>query len=112
VTVRRPDLWWPNGAGDQPLYQARVTLATQDEQRLDQRTITFGIRRVELLPNEAGEPRFGRAADSGGGRAPGPEEGLGYTLVVNGMRLFARGWNWVPHDQLYGRPAPERYERL
>jgi beta-mannosidase len=57
--------------------------------------VPFGIRRVELLPNEGA-----------------PEEALAYTFVVNGVRLFAKGWNWVPLDHLYGRPMPERYERF
>jgi beta-mannosidase len=95
VTVRRPELWRPNGMGDQPLYEARVTLLDEEGEPLDRRVIPFGIRRVELLPNEGA-----------------PEDALPYTFAVNGERLFARGWNWVPADQLYGRPMPERYERL
>src|SRR5205807_496655 len=58
ITVRRPDLWWPNGMGDQPLYEARVTLATREGEPLDQKVIPFGIRQVELLPN-AGAPEAG-----------------------------------------------------
>ncbi len=95
VTVRRPDLWWPNGMGEQPLYEAIVTLGTPDGERFDRRVVRFGIRRVELLPN-----------------AGAPEEALAYTFAVNGQRLFARGWNWMPLDHLYGRLMPERYERL
>jgi beta-mannosidase len=95
ITVRRPDLWWPNGLGEPALYEARVTLATREGEPLDQKIIPFGIRHVELLPNEGA-----------------PEEALAYTFAVNGERLFARGWNWVPPDQLYGRLMPERYERL
>jgi beta-mannosidase len=33
-------------------------------------------------------------------------------LVVNGERIFMRGWNWVPIDVLYGVPRPEKLERL
>jgi beta-mannosidase len=95
ITIRRPDLWWPNGMGDQPLYEARISLTSRDGELLDQRTLAFGIRRVELLPNEGA-----------------PEEALAYTFAVNGKRLFARGWNWVPLDHLYGRPMPERYEHF
>jgi beta-mannosidase len=95
VTVRRPDLWWPNGTGDQPLYEARVTLATREGEVLDQRVVSFGIRRVELLPNEGA-----------------PEEALAYTFAVNGERIFAKGWNWVPLDHLCGRLMPDRYERF
>jgi beta-mannosidase len=95
ITARRPDLWWPNGAGEPALYEARITLSSRDGELLDQRAISFGIRRVELLANDGA-----------------PEEALAYTFAVNGQRLFAHGWNWVPQDQLYGRLAPERYERL
>jgi beta-mannosidase len=54
-----------------------------------------GFRTVELVAND------GAAA-----------EALPYTLVVNGERIFMRGWNWVPIDVNYGVPRPEKLERL
>ena len=36
----------------------------------------------------------------------------GYTFVVNGRKVYAKGWNWVPIDVLYGVPRPEKRARL
>jgi beta-mannosidase len=54
-----------------------------------------GFRTIELAPNEG---------------APG--DALPYTLVVNGERIYMRGWNWVPIDVLYGVPRPEKLAHL
>jgi Glycosyl hydrolases family 2, TIM barrel domain len=35
-----------------------------------------------------------------------------YTFVANGRRVYAKGWNWVPIDVLYGVPRPEKLARL
>ncbi len=88
-------LWWPNGAGRQPLYQARLTLQDRGGRLLDQRIVPFGVRSLELQANEGAPPNC-----------------LPYTLVVNGRRLFITGWNWAPPDLLYGAVGPERYEQL
>jgi beta-mannosidase len=101
LTLRGARLWWPNGMGEQPLYEARVSLLSRDGALLDGRGIPFGIRQVAALPNE------------GAPEADGPLPGaLPYTLTVNGERVWARGWNWVPLDHLYGRETPERTERF
>ncbi|MFV2119040.1 glycoside hydrolase family 2 protein [Streptomyces sp. Act-28] len=82
-------LWWPRGHGDQPLYDLEVALA-DDDGPLDVWHRRIGFRTVEL----------DRSAD---------EHGTGFTLVVNGVRVFARGVNWIPDDVLPSRVTPERY---
>jgi beta-mannosidase len=81
LEVESPELWWPNGSGEQRLYRAGEW--------------EVGFRTIELLPNE-----------------DAPEGALPYTLVVNGGRVFMRGWNWTPIDVLYGVPRPEKLEHL
>ncbi|GJF34734.1 beta-mannosidase [Kitasatospora sp. NE20-6] len=86
--------WWPRGYGDQPLYDLRLTLAAEDGTALDTWQRRIGFRTVEL----------DTSAD---------EHGTGFTLVVNGTRIFARGVNWIPDDTLITRVTPDRYrERL
>jgi beta-mannosidase len=81
LEIEQPELWWPNGSGEQTLYD------------VDGRQV--GFRTIELVPNEGA-----------------PADALPYTLVVNGERIFMRGWNWVPIDVNYGVPRPEKLERL
>jgi beta-mannosidase len=90
-----PDLWWPNGYGDQPLYEAEITVRTGDGETSDRRVVTFGVRSAGLVPNAGGSP-----------------DALPYTLVVNGRRIFIKGWNWTPLDAFYGVERPEKLERL
>lgn len=102
LTLEVPDacLWWPRGYGEQPLYDLELTLvegeAAPDADRapegrpLDSWRRRIGFRSVEL----------DRSAD---------EHGTGFTLVVNGERVFARGVNWIPDDVFPSRVTPERY---
>jgi beta-mannosidase len=99
--VPQPLRWWPNGHGDQPLYQCRVSALPGEGPPLDSRTVRFGIRTVavEQLPDAARRDGFD---------APGST----WTLIVNGRRIFCKGANWVPPDPWPARIAPSRYERL
>jgi beta-mannosidase len=93
ITVPDVDVWWPRGYGDQPRYQCRVVLSSNGSV-LDEWTRRVGFRRVEL----------DTSAD---------EHGTGFTFVVNGRRVFARGVNWIPDDIFPSRITPARYrERL
>ncbi|MFI9155265.1 glycoside hydrolase family 2 protein [Streptomyces sp. NPDC053367] len=89
LEVPEPRLWWPRGYGEQPLYDLEITLY-DDEDPLDTWHRRVGFRTVEL----------DRSAD---------EHGTGFTLAVNGVRIFARGVNWIPDDAFPSRVTPERY---
>ncbi len=87
------ELWWPRGYGEQPLYEVELTL-THGGVPLDAWRRRIGFRTVEL----------DRSTDA---------YGTGFTFVVNGTRLFARGVNWIPDDVFPSRITRERYrERL
>ena len=85
LQVDGPRLWWPNGSGEQALYDVSVA----------GREFQVGFRTLELVANDGA-----------------PADALPYTLVVNGERIFMRGWNWVPLDALYGVPRPEKLTHL
>ncbi|SEG70033.1 beta-mannosidase [Actinacidiphila yanglinensis] len=91
VSCEVPDarLWWPRGYGEQPLYACEVSLLDGDEQ-LDGWERRIGFRSVELdtSPDEGGS---------------------GFTLVVNGVRIFARGVNWIPEDVFPSRIGADTY---
>ncbi|MGW7053647.1 glycoside hydrolase family 2 protein [Streptomyces sp. NPDC054887] len=93
LEIADPLLWWPRGHGEQPLYELDVTLLDEGD-ALDTWRRRIGFRTVEI----------DRSAD---------EHGTGFTFVVNGVRIFARGVNWIPDDVLPSRVTPQRYrERL
>ncbi|MFF8997252.1 glycoside hydrolase family 2 protein [Streptomyces achromogenes] len=89
LEVQDPRLWWPRGYGEQALYDLDVTLS-DDSGPLDTWHRRIGFRTIEL----------DRSADA---------HGTGFTLVVNGVRVFARGVNWIPDDAFPSRITPERY---
>ncbi len=92
VTVARPQLWWPNGMGAQPLYHLRVRIL-DGELTLDERQVQIGLRTVELRrqPDEWGES---------------------FLFVINNQPVFARGANWIPADSFPARISAQQYEGL
>ncbi len=95
LDVAEPQLWYPNGIGEQTLYTVQVEVLSPAQEISDSRNIRFGIRTIRAVPN-----------------AGAPADALPYTLEINGRMMFVKGWNWAPVDNLYGRLQPERYERL
>jgi beta-mannosidase len=101
VVIEQPHLWWPNGQGEQALYEAEVIvwpsgdISDELSAALDRRQTRFGIRKIELMQNENADP----------GARP-------YTLVVNGRSVYIKGWNWVPIDVLYGVERPDKLDHL
>ncbi|MFD7990272.1 glycoside hydrolase family 2 protein [Streptomyces mexicanus] len=83
-------LWWPRGHGAQPLYGLTLTLLDETGEPLDSWERRIGFRTVTV------------------DRSP-DEHGTGFTFVVNGTRIFARGVNWIPDDAFPSRITPERY---
>ena len=55
IGVDDPQLWWPNGYGEQNLYQLQVALETETS-TLDSRSYQLGLRTIELKqePDEWG----------------------------------------------------------
>ncbi len=96
--LKHPHLWWPNGFGEQPLYQAELRVSVLEnghEIASDRHETTFGVRSIRLDRNDASLA-----------------SALPYTLIVNNRRIFLKGWNWVPMDVLYGVERPRKLERL
>jgi beta-mannosidase len=92
VEIPDPQLWWPNGYGAQPLYEVEVTLK-EGKNVLDHRTYKLGLRTVELHQET---DQWGRE----------------FTFYVNGVRLFAKGADWIPADSLPTRITESYLEGL
>ncbi|MBI2929018.1 MAG: hypothetical protein HYY24_25420 [Verrucomicrobia bacterium] len=117
MEVAHPRLWWPNGYGEQHLYEIEVTVRAAGEAKvLDRARATFGIRDLKVLANppapentEYGDHSEDRLVIK---KMPQPPPELKYLIRINGRKIFARGGNWLPCDLLYGRPRRAFYERL
>ena len=85
-TVRNPRLWWPNGIGEQALYDMRIAFET-DGKTSDRQRLRYGIREISSEKDPAT-----------GGRK----------FYVNGQPVYITGGNYIASDWLL-RLSPERY---
>ena len=96
VPISRPELWWPNGYGAQPLYQVEVSLVSAGSSGagpLDLRSYQLGLRKIELRQQE---DQWGRS----------------FVFVVNDIPIFAKGSNWIPADSFPTRITDAALEGL
>ncbi len=94
IHIDDPQLWWPNGLGDHPLYQLEVALLHADT-RIDSAALRIGLRTLELL----------QEVDEDG-------KGAQFAFSVNGCPFFATGSNYIPEDNFLSRITPERSRKL
>ena len=72
------EAWWPNGMGEQPLYDFEV-IAQCDSQIIQTQRYSLGFKRIEWKPCENASP-----------------DALPWICVTNGMPIFLQGVNWTP----------------
>jgi beta-mannosidase len=92
IYVDHPELWWPNGYGAQPLYDAEISLL-DGQTVLDVRHYQIGLRTLQVQQNE--DPW-----------------GTSFTIVVNNLPIFCKGSNWIPPDSFPTRTSPAQTESL
>ncbi|HEY8995543.1 MAG TPA: glycoside hydrolase family 2 protein [Lacunisphaera sp.] len=75
--IENPSLWWPNGHGEQPLYQIELAVTDRHGALIGRWSKRIGLRTLELdcHNDKAGET---------------------FQFVVNGRPIFAKGANWIP----------------
>ena len=92
IVVEKPQLWWPNGYGEQPLYHLSVVLKYKDS-LLDHKEFTLGLRTMTISQEK-------------------DEWGSEFTFMVNGIKIFAKGADYIPEDLIYSRITRDRIEYL
>ncbi|MFO7615598.1 MAG: glycoside hydrolase family 2 protein [Bacteroidales bacterium] len=94
IKLDSPERWWPNGMGEQKLYNIRVEVYDGNK-RLDYAETSIGIRTAELVrePDESGD-------------------GESFYFRVNGKPVFAKGANYIPNDVFLNRVTMEDYEYI
>lgn len=93
IEITDPYIWWPRGYGDQPLYQVKVMLLSEDGEILDTWEKRIGLRTMTVNTKE-------------------DEWGNCFAHEVNGIKIFAMGADYIPEDNLLSRVTKERTERL
>lgn len=93
IPVPNPKLWWPNGMGDQPLYQITARVLNREGATCDERGFHIGLRTVEIDREHLAD-------------------GSRFCVRVNGQEVFCRGGNLGPHDIIPARIPDSKYEAL
>ncbi len=89
--IENPELWWPNGLGEQNMYKLTAEVVTSRGK--SDFNHPLGLRTVEL----------GREKD---------KVGVSFYFKVNGHPVFMKGANVIPNDVFLDRVTPEKYEHI
>ncbi len=94
IFVDDPELWWPTGYGDQPLYTLVVELLDSESgEVLDRQERRIGFRNIRLVQER-------------------DRHGISFVFEINGVRIFAKGANWIPVHQFSAGAVREDYAGL
>ena len=94
IRVDDPNLWWVRGFGEQPLYDLDVELLV-DGQIIDTDHRRIGLRTLTVST-----------------KVDDDKKGSEFAFVINGVKIFSMGANYIPMDNLLSRVTPERQEKL
>lgn len=90
--IETPELWYPNGLGEHPLYTVETALYAGRE-KLDVRKEKIGLREIKVVRNR-------------------DQWGESFAFCVNGLTFFAMGADYIPEDNLLSRCTAERSRQL
>jgi len=93
ILIEEPQLWWPRGYGNQPLYTVIVKLIGDDGRLLDMWKRRIGLRTVTV---DQSQDLWGKQ----------------FAHQVNGVNIFAMGADYIPEDNLLSRVTYERTKKL
>ncbi len=93
VWMEQPKLWWPNGQGEQNLYDDIWTISDLSGNLIHQLPVRFGVRTSELIQET-------------------DQWGTSYVISVNGRRIFCLGANYIPQDIFPSRVKDDDIVRM
>lgn len=86
----KPQLWYPNGFGEHTLYNLQFAVDGKEQQTYDYQ---IGIRNIVIDDNK-------------------DEIGRNFAVYVNGVKVFLKGGDYVPQDNIVCLVDSERNKRL
>lgn len=92
LAIKNPQLWWPAGLGDQPLYEVTVDVLS-------------GRTCLEHISRRIGLRQFTIERDPSGGETA-------FRFWVNKHPFFLKGSSWLPADLYVARLTRVEYARL
>ncbi len=95
IKIEKPKLWWVNRLGAQPLYTVKARLINFKNPDFKGNEITEKIGLREFLVS--------REKD---------EWGEEFAFMINGVKFFSKGADYIPEDCIYSRITKERIKYL
>lgn len=92
IEIDHPQLWYPSGYGDQPIYHFDVSVK-EGKTELERREVKTGLRSVVLRRNV---DQWGRS----------------FEFVINGIPIYAKGADIIPFDSFPSRVTEEKYRYI
>lgn len=90
--IEDPQLWWPNGYGEQPIYSIDFIISAEGVEA-DRANYKIGLRTIEV---DRSQYEFGEK----------------FEFVINGINIFAMGADFVPEDNILARITPDKTKFL
>ncbi len=92
IEIDNPKLWWIRGYGEQFLYDLKLTLE-KDGNIIDEVSKKIGLRTLEVSREN---DKYGKE----------------FTFVINGVKIFSMGANYIPDDSLLSRVTYEKTKKM
>lgn len=107
IDIYDPQLWWPNGFGEQPLYIVKTHLFKEENDHGGMEEV-MGYPRAQLL--DAYECRIGLRVLTISQETD--QWGKEFALKANGIKFFSMGADYIPEDAVIPRGTKARTRRL
>lgn len=91
-TILNAQKWYPIGYGEQPLYIIKTSLVSHDIV-MDEKQLRIGLRTASVLKEN-------------------DQYGQSFTFVINGIKVFGKGADYIPEDNLLGRTNEDLTRKL
>ena len=93
ISIQNPELWWPNGYGEQKLYNIPIVIYDGDY-IIESQIKKIGLRDIKLITKD----NYG-------------EHNVFY-FSINGKPIFMKGANYIPQDNLQNRVLKKHYHNI